>query len=133
MFKIKVDKILSYQNGIKKGRYSYTTPKYKSFQQQIYLQTPMLNLDKKSPKMVNLEVFFKIPVNTSKKEKELKYGAFCDKKIDVDNLAKGIIDVIFNKNQIDDKKIVKLTITKKYITDRMDEKSEYIYIDIKNI
>jgi len=63
---------------------------------------------------VFISAYFPIPASISKKKREKMEGAFYDKKPDVDNICKIILDALNGIAYDDDKQVVKVAITKLY-------------------
>lgn len=65
---------------------------------------------------MQVNAFFRIPISTSKKNRELMEleKTYCIKKPDVDNIIKIIADALNNVAYIDDSQICEVTCVKKY-------------------
>lgn len=131
-FIIKVDKILSYQAGIYKNGYkTFTKTKFKQYQKEIKYQLPSKYDFDKNSISIDILMIFKLPKTISKKEKEKRIkGVFATNNIDLDNASKGIIDVIAEKYNFNDKNIYNLNITKIW-NQYEDIRQDIIKIDIK--
>ncbi len=130
-FKIKVDRVLSYQAGIvHKHRGVGFTKKYIDFQEEVRSQIPDdIFIPEDKPLIFNITINFHIPKSYSKKKKEACRGQYCMKNIDLDNINKGIQDIVSRKLGFDDKHIVILRGQKKYNLD-IEEEKDIITIDI---
>ena len=107
--RVEVDKFLSYQTHVRKGRWStYIKPEYTAFQKQITEQINRQNLEIEMPYKLELNFYIAMPKSWSKKKKDATLGAFNVSRPDYDNLTKGIQDLL------------------------CDIEKDYIYIEEKN-
>ena len=63
---------------------------------------------------VAITAYYEPPKSLSQKKREALVGQMYDKKPDIDNIAKAVLDALNGKAFTDDKNIVKLTVEKLY-------------------
>lgn len=132
---VKVKEILSHQSGInnrviyshekKRGFVKpYPTKKYKAYQKEILSQFKgEIDIEENEAVKIELLFSFKKPKSWSKKvREETKYHLT---KIDVDNMAKGVMDLMAEFYNFNDKQVVELKVNKEY------NEEDYNYIAIK--
>lgn len=76
---------------------------------------------------VSITAYFEPPKSLSRKKREALVGQPYDKKPDIDNMAKAVLDALNGKAFTDDKNIVRLTVEKYY------GESDSLYVEIEEI
>lgn len=63
---------------------------------------------------ISIDAYFKIPKSTSNKKRQQMINAYCDKKKDIDNIAKVVLDALNGVLYDDDRNCVSLNACKWY-------------------
>ncbi len=98
---------------------TYTPSKTKAYQDLVrYSFSSQVDIDKPSdnPLIADIECFYKIPKNTSKKRRESMLSGDIKPvvKPDLDNVAKAILDALNGLAYKDDNQVIRLNISKHY-------------------
>ena len=73
---------------------------------------------------ISITAYYEPPKSLSRKKREALVGQPHDKKPDIDNMAKAVLDALNGKAYTDDKNIVRLTVDKYY------GESDMLYVTI---
>lgn len=131
-FEIEVESIRSYQAGVyKNGRGTFVKPAFKKYQNELLYQLPNIKIDVDAPIRLEIILLFAIPNTWKQTKKKNNAGKFATNNKDLDNMTKGIIDVIAGKCGFNDKNIADLHITKKWR--KIGETNDKIAVKIENI